>query len=433
MLDRKTAHENPGAMALKKWGRVVGINAACATKADLLSHRILTDPGDEPVNVLPQDQLRPPEWLTRGNGKTSKSIKDKTIMKRPNETAPTQDRPTDKALIVPVLQPRKASDEFPDYIPEEAFSEYITEPYSDELMVVYVEVEDALGVGHYLKPSDVAPLKLDSPGELRKLACGNLTKRLVNPHILLANPHIQRYPGFSGERGLYVIHDRFAASLMLLDEFWDKAKLEVSGEIVVAAPTPCTLCVTGSQNADGIRRVKAKAESIAGDEFGRLMFVRRQGRFVPYAPESEDESSFLQVPDGWTEEEDTEDFISRINVDYYALAHEAVERAYQGFREALSRTLRHFGEPTDSAATANVQEAIAQLERHIQAHSPSPRHFAENLAYCRIVQADFSRITKAYEENSRELWLRPLTDLAHSLAVAATELEDRMEAEHPDY
>jgi uncharacterized protein YtpQ (UPF0354 family) len=50
------------------------------------------------------------------------------------------------------------------------------------------------------------------------------------------------------------------ASLLLLPELWTMRKLKVDGDFVVALPTRDVLVVTGSNDADAIRRVRALAQ-----------------------------------------------------------------------------------------------------------------------------------------------------------------------------
>ncbi len=55
------------------------------------------------------------------------------------------------------------------------------------------------------------------------------------------------------------------ASLLLLPELWTRQRLKVDGEFVVAVPTRDVLVVTGSNDSDGIRRIRALAEKAFAD------------------------------------------------------------------------------------------------------------------------------------------------------------------------
>jgi uncharacterized protein YtpQ (UPF0354 family) len=147
----------------------------------------------------------------------------------------------------------------------------VYEQCNEELLVFYAE--DTPTNIRYLTPSTLAALNLELK-DLRKLACDNLQR-------LVPVPDIQQ------QGGIYRIRASgdYDASFLLVDDFWEHATIEVAGEIVAAVPARDFLAVTGSQNTEAVRRLKAMAKEIASRAPYRLtpkLFVRRQGSFVPY-------------------------------------------------------------------------------------------------------------------------------------------------------
>lgn len=146
--------------------------------------------------------------------------------------------------------------------------ENVYEDLNDDLIILYAE--DSPKNMRYLRPEDLETAKLDR-SELRKLACENLKRML---------PKIERH----GANGLYMIAagGDYEASLLLFDGIWKGIKSEVKGDVVVAIPSRDVLIVTGSQDFEGIQRMKhiIKDASTKGSYLlTQKMFVYRDGRF----------------------------------------------------------------------------------------------------------------------------------------------------------
>jgi uncharacterized protein YtpQ (UPF0354 family) len=110
--------------------------------------------------------------------------------------------------------------------------------------------------------------------ELRGLACENL-KRLL--------PKIER----SGTNGLYMFTagGDYEASLLLLDSVWSDVQKDVRGDVVVAIPTRDLLLVTGSQDTQGIEKVKQLVHKASVEGSYRLatkLFVFHDGRLEEF-------------------------------------------------------------------------------------------------------------------------------------------------------
>jgi uncharacterized protein YtpQ (UPF0354 family) len=104
------------------------------------------------------------------------------------------------------------------------------------------------------------------------LACENLKRLVPDPDIQMQD-------------GIYRIRagGDYDACLLLLDDFWAEAKLDVKGELVAAVPARDFLLVADSADTEAVARLRAMAKSIASRAPYRLtpkLFVRRDGRFV---------------------------------------------------------------------------------------------------------------------------------------------------------
>ena len=119
-------------------------------------------------------------------------------------------------------------------------------------------------------PKDLEEAKIERK-DLRTIACENL-KRLL--------PKIERH----GDRGSYIITagGNYEASLLVLDSIWTGGQMDVKGDIVVAIPTRDLLLVTGSEDREGIAKVKQMVTKTYAEGTYRLtpkLFVFRNGKF----------------------------------------------------------------------------------------------------------------------------------------------------------
>jgi uncharacterized protein YtpQ (UPF0354 family) len=184
------------------------------------------------------------------------------------------DEPLDRSRIVPVVKDRGWLAEMKKMARENAGKgpvEHLHEDFNEELVIVYAEDRDS-GVAY---PSAAVFQELGiERKDMRALACENLKKLL---------PELQRV----GADGYYILtaDGNYEASLLLLEGLWTPEKLEVKGEIVVAIPARDTLFVTGSEEKEGLAKVKAAAAKVAAESAYRLtptLFVFRAGKFVRF-------------------------------------------------------------------------------------------------------------------------------------------------------
>lgn len=179
----------------------------------------------------------------------------------------------DRARLVPILKDKAWIAEMDQSIKERKAKGItsVYEPYNDELVVVYAQ--DTPTNVRYLTSEDVGKLRIEM-SELRSLAWANLAKIAAEPDVRL-------------EHGIYRITagGDYDACILLLDDFWNHAKLPVNGELVATVPARDFLAVTGSEDRESIAKLRSAARSVAAQAPYRLtpqLFIRRAGKFVVY-------------------------------------------------------------------------------------------------------------------------------------------------------
>jgi uncharacterized protein YtpQ (UPF0354 family) len=180
----------------------------------------------------------------------------------------------DRTRVIPVIKDRPWLEETRQALLDRGAKEtpeYVYDDLNDDLIILYAE--DSEANIRYFRPEDLEVAKIDRR-ELRTLACENL-KRLL--------PKIERH----GADGLYVLTagGDYDASLLLLDSIWISGQVDVRGDIVVAIPTRDFLLITGSEDPEGIDKVRQAAREAYGGGAYRLtpkLFVYRDGGFVEF-------------------------------------------------------------------------------------------------------------------------------------------------------
>lgn len=178
--------------------------------------------------------------------------------------------PVDRKLIVPVIKDRPWLEEMRHALAARGatkFPEHVYEDLNSDLIILYAE--DSPKNIRYVGPKDLEDAHIERNG-LRTLACENL-KRLL--------PKIERH----GTNGLFmmVAGGDYEASLLLLDSIWVDLKKEVRGDVVVAIPSRDLLLVTGSEDSQGVEKVKTMVEKSFSQGAYRLtkkLFVYREGK-----------------------------------------------------------------------------------------------------------------------------------------------------------
>ncbi|MBP7864886.1 MAG: DUF1444 family protein [Acidobacteria bacterium] len=182
--------------------------------------------------------------------------------------------PVDKSRIVPVIKDRiwlegvMASSPLKDAKPGFGL---VFEELCPDLRVVYaVDTDQSV---RFLKEEDLEAVKVRRE-ELRELACKNLRRLL---------PSLDR----AGGDGVFLLEagGMYEASLLLLESIWDPEILPVRGEFVLAVPTRDILMITGSEDADGLRKVRKLAPRIWEEgpySLSQKLFVYRKGKIEEF-------------------------------------------------------------------------------------------------------------------------------------------------------
>jgi uncharacterized protein YtpQ (UPF0354 family) len=181
----------------------------------------------------------------------------------------------DRSRVVPVLKPQRwvdgarqaQSNAKVDPKPEPML-EILTDPFNSELAIVYAE--DRPQSLRYLMTTD----DVGDRAQLRELALGNLQRMVPKIELRQGADHI-----FLIEAG-----GNYEASLLLADGIWSSGQINVDGDIVAAVPDRSALLVTGSQNREGIARLRKMAAELAIGPYALTpsLFVYRGGKFVKF-------------------------------------------------------------------------------------------------------------------------------------------------------
>ena len=177
----------------------------------------------------------------------------------------------DQTRIIPVIKDRPWLEEIRKAMISRGAKEVpenVYEELNSDLVILYAE--DSPKNIRYFGPKDLEKAHIDRK-DLRALACENLIRLL---------PKIER----RGGNGLYMLTagGDYEASLLLLDTVWNDIQTEVRGDIVAAIPTRDLLIVTGSEDRQGIEKMKRLVQQASDRGSYRLttkLFVRRDGKF----------------------------------------------------------------------------------------------------------------------------------------------------------
>jgi hypothetical protein len=147
----------------------------------------------------------------------------------------------------------------------------VSEALNDDLVVAYAVCYP----GGLLYLRDEHLLELNLPKEnLRSLAVSNLRRMVTDIQIAGESPLFSLQTGYT-----------FDASLLLLDELWDKEKLGIAGEIVVSVPTSGMLLVADSYSQPAMDLLCEAAWMIScydPDRVTHERFVRKGQTFIRY-------------------------------------------------------------------------------------------------------------------------------------------------------
>lgn len=179
--------------------------------------------------------------------------------------------PLNPRQIVPVIKDRAWSKEMKRAAKArgvDSTAEQVIEELNEDLVIVYAE--DTPQNIRYFGPKDLQEAGVQKD-KLRALAIDNL-RRILPPPEAVNGPLIS----------MMTAGGDYVPSLLLLDEIWNGDKLGVEGEIVLAIPTRDVLIFTGSNNKEGVKKLRELAKKAAADGPYSLtdrLFVYRGGKF----------------------------------------------------------------------------------------------------------------------------------------------------------
>lgn len=188
------------------------------------------------------------------------------------ETFEMHKRPgIDPERIVPIVKDRQWMASVMEAMEENEvdFPTPLFRPYNSELQVFYAE--DSEHNIRYLNTENLENMSY-TEDELYDLACENL-KRMLNGNIEV-----------SGTDGIYMLTagGNYETSLMLFSSLWRGNFLEVMGRTVISIPTRDLLLVTGSEDEEGIERIRQVGEQAMQDTpycVSPVLFVWEDGKF----------------------------------------------------------------------------------------------------------------------------------------------------------
>jgi uncharacterized protein YtpQ (UPF0354 family) len=179
--------------------------------------------------------------------------------------------PLNPQQIVPVIKDRAWAKEMKRSAKARGVDrpvEQVIEELNDDLIIVYAE--DTPQNIRYFGPKDLQEAGVQKD-KLRTLAIENL-RRILPPPEAVNGPLIS----------MLTAGGDYIPSLLLFDEIWNGDKLEVQGEIVIAIPTRDVLLFTGSNNKEGVKKLRELAKKAHADGPYSLtghLFVYRGGKF----------------------------------------------------------------------------------------------------------------------------------------------------------
>jgi uncharacterized protein YtpQ (UPF0354 family) len=122
----------------------------------------------------------------------------------------------------------------------------VTERLNDDLFVVYVfDTEESMRL---VMKSDLAEKHLEEKA-LRSIAVKNLSGYFDAKKVSIVRVEDV------GDAKIFIValDENYEASILLLDQYWNRKNFDVKGELIVFVPARNIVIVTGSEDQDGLR------------------------------------------------------------------------------------------------------------------------------------------------------------------------------------
>ena len=129
----------------------------------------------------------------------------------------------------------------------------VTERLNEDLFVVYVF--DTAESMRLVMTSDLAEKKLEVK-ELRSIAVKNLSEYFDAHKVSIVRVEDV------GDAKIFLValDENYEASILLLDQYWNRKNFDVAGELVAFVPARNVVIVTGSEDKEGLRIARYLAE-----------------------------------------------------------------------------------------------------------------------------------------------------------------------------
>jgi uncharacterized protein YtpQ (UPF0354 family) len=176
--------------------------------------------------------------------------------------------------IVPVIKPISYVKEMEKVAADAGAKkglDLVYQTYNTQLVIAYAE--DTPNGINYFSSYDFKKLGI-SQDSLRPIATRNLYRLLSNMQV-------------KGGNGTFMIvaGGNYEASILLLDDVWTKENIPVDGDFVIGVPSRDVLLVTGSNDKDGISKLREavkKTYQTGTYNLSDHLYKRVEGKFIQY-------------------------------------------------------------------------------------------------------------------------------------------------------
>ncbi|MCB9278070.1 MAG: DUF1444 family protein [Lewinellaceae bacterium] len=170
--------------------------------------------------------------------------------------------------IVPNIRDRRYLEEL-RRIRQNKEIEYVYEEYNDELYIFYAQdTEHSIS---YLVKDNIEEYSIETAG-LKERAIKNLLNIL---------PNIES----QGENGYFMLTagGNYEASLILVESIWTPENFNIKGEIVIGVPARDLVLITGSEDKEGLERLKSTVFEVnqTGNHLvSDKLYIYQNGKFA---------------------------------------------------------------------------------------------------------------------------------------------------------
>jgi hypothetical protein len=132
----------------------------------------------------------------------------------------------------------------------------------------------------------------------------------------------------------------------------------------------------------------------------------------------------LEVPHGWTAEQDIQVFVARFGEadDYFGEALASVDNGYDQLEQCVDQALVLVGR--NGISKAHIIHRVDMVRRVLSRNSSAKARFLSHLDYTRFALVEYFRLIPCYLHHGDRNWLAPLVQLSDCLNNAAMRLSE---------